>query len=201
MRFLRTAILALAVAGLIGNGFDGVALGQTDPYPDSVGIYFDELATINELYINSPATVHAYLIATRFSLSHGIDTWGGGVHCRAPLYAEIRGGGVNLYSNGPEFYIRFDVSYPTPLPTSTAMVLADLYIDIYDEDPIGLDLFSFPGGEGIHCSSSGEIVFLHPSVPCGYMPPCYPVRVASINGDGPVMSDILNWGEVKSLFR
>lgn len=176
------------------------AMGQIDPYPDSIGIYFDEGATINSQYATAPTTVHAYLIATRIS-SSGIDSWCGGVHCTVPIYSTTRGDGVNSYNNVTYFDQRFDVTFSTPLSSSSTIVLADLYIPTSNEQAINLYLSLLEGHEdSYYYSSGGATIYLQPSVPCINIP-CYPAWVASINWEGPVTSDTISWGEIKSLFR
>ncbi|MCP4798702.1 MAG: hypothetical protein GY893_01985, partial [bacterium] len=143
---------------------------------------------------------HAYLIATRISSTYGIEAWG----CRVmtygePIYSTIRGNGVNSFSNVTHWEQWFEVTYPMPLPFSTAIVLADIYIPISDEQPIALCV-DFLYGDGMYYLSLGETIPLHAPVWCS-MPPCYPAWVASINSEGPVVNEEKSWGEIKTLFR
>lgn len=193
------AILVLAVGCVIAAS-SVESFAQTDPYPNSVGIYFDEDAFGNTANVVPPAVAVAYLIATRYDGLGGVDAWRGGVSCEVPVEATIRGGGVNAFSNGPDFFLHFDVSLATPLPLSSSIVLAELSVDITTEAPIKMYLESSVEGDGLVCSSGGDERHLQPSVPC-YSLPCYPAWVASINLNGPVMSDTINWGEIKSLYR
>ncbi|MCP4143809.1 MAG: hypothetical protein GY752_00840 [bacterium] len=190
---LSTLLLILSIS----------AIGQTEPDPNSLGIYFDEGAIENVLYATAPTTVHAYLIATRISSTYGIEAWG----CRVmtygvPIYSTIRGDGVNTYNNVTSNVQQFDVTYPMPLPYSTAIVLADIYIPISDEQPIGLcvDYLYGSGITDMYYVSLGEIISLRPPVNCS-MPPCLPSWVASINYNGPVANEEKSWGEIKTLFR
>ena len=176
------------------------AIAQTDPNPNSVGIYFDENAIVNTQDVMPPGVATAYVIATRYEGVGGVDAWRGGVSCELPMVATIRGGGVNSFSNGPDYFLHFDVACGTPLPFSTSIVLAELSVNILTEDPVMLFLESSADGEGWVCSSAGVETFLHPSVPCPNLP-CLPAWVASINSAGPVLSDTVFWDGIKSLYR
>jgi len=200
MKFQKMKIFVFSVLFLTLNIS---AMGQTEPDPNSIGIYFDEGAIENVNYATAPTTVHAYLIATRISSSYGIDAWGCGVSCYdVPIYSTIRGDGINAYNNVTDYNQWFDVTFPMPLPFSSAIVLADIYIPISDDQPIGL-FVDFLYGSGIYYMyyvSLGEIIPLQPPVHCS-MPPCMPSWVASINSEGPVTNEEKSWGEIKSLFR
>ena len=198
MKVQKTQVLVLSIWLLF---LSSSAMSQIDPYPDSIGIYFDEGATENSQYISAPATVHAYLIATRISSPSGINSWGGGVSSYVQIFSTIRGDGENAFENVTDFMQQFDVTFSTPLLFSSAIVLADLYIPITDDQAIDLFLEPLFGhGDTLFYTNGTDITSLQPSVPCINIP-CYPARVASINSDGPVMSNIKNWGDIKSLYR
>ena len=198
-RIAGCAIVVLA-AGCLVAAAGGDACAQTDPYPNSVGIYFDEEAIGNAVGVVPPASVVGYLIATRYDGAGGVDAWRGGVSCEVPVEATIRGGGVNAHGDGPDFLVHFDVSLATPLPLSSAIVLAELSVDVLTGAPIKMYLESSAEGDGLVCSSGAVDIYLQPSVPC-YNLPCYPAWVAGINMNGPVISDTANWGGIKNLYR
>jgi hypothetical protein len=193
------AMLALA-CGTTAVLTSSQAPAQTDLAPNSVGIYFDEGALGNSVTTASPGTATAYLIATRYDGLTGVDAWRGGVSCEVPVTATMRGEGLNGFSNGPDFFLHFEVTLATPLPLSTSIVLAELAVDVPNETPIRLFLESSVGGDGLFCSAGGAETSLQPSVPCHDLP-CFPAHVASINQAGPVRSDPVAWGGIKSLYR
>lgn len=186
---------------LLAGGF-GSAMGQIDPDPDGIGVYFDEAATIVSTPASPFSTIHAYLILTHPSAVGGIASWKA-FFSTFPLgdltsVVGCVGGeprfGVNFWipMSGCE-YMQFFVVTEIPQPLLPVTVLADLEIlPMGEPGPIGLFvdevLYSTVGVEGPHITcmpSSGD-----PGLP-----------VAMINGTAPVPAQAQSWGGVKALFR
>ena len=77
------------------------AFAQTDPGPNGIGFYWDEVGIHNELYSAPPYTLlNAYLLATRTTQSAGMASWEAEVAViPAPAYPPIytlNNGGLNV---------------------------------------------------------------------------------------------------------
>lgn len=199
---MRPEVAAVLIIGLGVLSWGGVAPCQADPWPNAIGIYFDETATTNEVHVQGPATLHGYLVATHMQIASGIDSWWGGLISPIPVRCELRGGGSNLSGNGPAFHVNLDVTCSTPLAAATTIVLADLYWEIANTEIayVYVDAVFESPHEGFGCRSGATVVPLSPATGCTDLP-CWAAWVATINGDGPVATDESTWGDVKRLYR
>lgn len=177
------------------------SMGQIDPDPNGIGVYFDEGATVVSISADPASSVNAYLILTNPTEIGGIAYWEAYVDHQLPgtfsnyssVYGEPRFG-INYWDpmSGASFIV-FNVVIDTPQPLERVTILADLIIWLNGEvNPVGLyvcDTFYSKVGYG------GPYVLCNPSSGNSELP------VASINGPAPVVVEKRSWGQVKALFR
>lgn len=198
MKRLFSASILLLVAAT-------AALAQIDPDPDSIGIYFDEGATVNVFapvggqLQTPPPVVSAYLVATRMTLAGNVFWWESAVATYSPeggpgsapaIWGAPRGG-TNVATNLPGS-ARWAFSVypgPAPLPVVQILVLADLEIMWSPPDVVPLYIHS------------AMVVGFGVSNPLSASSGTWNLPVAMINGEPPAAAETRRWGAVKSLFR
>ncbi len=182
-----------------------LAIPQTDPDPNGIGIYFDTDATVVSTTAAAWETVQAYLIATNISQSGEITWWHGHVYPEfdpmgppdgiAWVSGDPTNGGFNYSMNMPGMgdWSCLASSFTTPLLIQPITVLANLTIQVFD-DTLPIRLFAscqFWNGEW--AEETG--IPLYPSSGSDSLP------MATINGDAPVAVDCLEWSSIKTMYR
>ena len=196
-RIMRKAIIVLMVMAIAGT-----ALAQVDPDVNSIGIYFDQGATINCTTAPLFTLFTSYLCATNISEPSGIFGWECSVECGPPgNFLELAWTPRGLYVNvltPPNFV----VGLGQPLPWVPSIVLMDISIMALSYDPIYFTLHPtipssfYPPSPGYAAGDDpGNLIPLDYSV--GSEDVC-----AIINGDCYVVgNEEMSWGGVKALYR
>lgn len=192
---------------LFGFAFVQGQVYATDD-PNTLGIYFDEAATINEAWIDVPGQIPAFLILTNPTMAT-IDGWWLGIDFASITHSyELTGGGVNMSDVSDPFYTSFFVEYPTPRPIGALTVLANLQVGVEEINPTACirignnimdDGYGFQDDPG--AIVNGERVYFWPSVGWDGMPPLWDRCVAAINTEAPVAVEKTTWSGVKALFE
>jgi hypothetical protein len=138
----------------------GPATAQIDPWPDGVGIYFDESG--NDPCEDVPVgLVTTYLIVTKPTVLTGVSGWECRITYDGPisiLAYTMRGLCINVLEP-PQFMVGMGI----PHPYSPAIVLMDLTIYVSDITLEGR-IFVHPtfnpsmvvAGEGVPCYAAGD---------------------------------------------
>jgi len=204
--------MSKVIVSLVIALFAVPALTQTDPGPDSIGIYFDQ-GGVGNCATRAPFTqVTAYLVATRISDSSGIAGWAARILFNP---AEIPAGvSYTLLPSGwlPDpgpAYPDIVVSLPWCLPAAPAVpLLVVSFFYMGGQVMLGVGpaypFSASPQGPGYApCGAPGQLTALFPSgdVPWPGIPGGYVVAAVSPTGGCPVPAEPTSWGAVKALYE
>jgi hypothetical protein len=179
-----------------------VALGQIDPDPDGIGIYFDEEATQNSASGGAYEWFSAYLVATHLSQEGGIVYWEARVRA-AGDFAYMNGNvrvGVNIDVNmpGSDIWGFIVPIFSDPIPVPGTVVLADMNFVIYSgTEPLWIFIEGYNYPNPVYQIDSFEGPFQDMYVSSGDTA----LPVAVINGEAPIPTTKHTWGDVKALYR
>jgi hypothetical protein len=192
---------------LAGVVFAAGASAQVDPYPDGLGLYYDEGATLMSADLAVGETAHLYLVATRLSATGVISGWFSEVFfavqsgANVPLTSGIRGDGINGWIEDPwgPGTVGFDVVFATPFPVTENTVLADVELAVTDPAPIavyGMGTFGI-----LRELDGGGDHYVTPHHRYDPMPP-HTFYMACVNcAYPPVGTEGRTWGQVKGIYR
>ena len=194
-QFIAATLLFLAFNYQVG-------LGQIDPDPDGIGIYFDEEATQNSAWGGPWEPVFAYLVGTHLSQEGGIVYWEAVVRATGDI-AYMGGApmfGQNMVMNMPgSTHCGFIVLSPSePIPVSGTVVLAGVYFVLYTGTaPTWIFVYGYDRPNPVYSIDSygGPYHDMYVSSGDTALP------VAAINGEAPIPTTMHTWGDVKALYR
>ena len=196
---MRTITSLLSVILLLSCS---VAVGQIDPDPDGIGIYFDEEATQNSASAGAGPPVQAYLVGTNLSQEGGIVYWEAMVRATGDI-DYVSGSprvGQNVVENMPgSTHCGFIVLNPLdPIPVPGTVVLADMLFGIYSGTvPTWIFVAGYDRPNPVYSTDSYEGPYHDMYVSSGDTD----LAVAVINGEAPVPTTKHTWGDVKALYR
>jgi|GEM_PF-3433945 len=208
-RIFLPCLCALIVVG----GSAAPLLAQIDWDADNVGFYFDEAATLTAIETGMAESAHAYLVVTNITqpgmitgwqvFPTGICTIDSGFPFPADwesLFFEVipRGGSGSPFDGSSPGWWGLDVILDAPMMITDTAVLADLYVPLVTDEPLGIYQ---EGGAWIEYDS-GETLYLGMSTyPISTMLPQLWLS-ATMNSDHvPVDAEQTSFGSVKSLYR
>jgi len=186
----------------------GPTAAQVDPGSNSIGIYFDEAATVNCLSIAPGEHVTAYLVVTRpEAIVHDI----GGFECSllydpgdfpSGIEVALASPGTN-YHTPPSYQVAFDtalLSAPTVplLRLSFTYWGGDLLLGVGPAQPCSFGLPCLDIVDGGHQNSF--LVFPSSNVPYPGVSGGFVVAGINAGPDCPVALDASSWGRAKTLY-
>ncbi len=198
-----------SVICLLGLLASITTLAQMDPDPDTIGIYFDEGATIHCIDAPVGELVTAYLCITHATALAGISGWEATIEVTEGVFLlewSLRGDAINVLTP-PEFV----VGLATCLPWAPSIVLLEFAVGVFRSEPIALrvapaigpPLPPLPCPLPLYeaCGGTGDYVVL--GYAGGWNPVfCQPKVCAEINGDCNVLAGPEpSWGRIKAMYR
>lgn len=194
---MRKTIIVLMVMAIAGT-----ALAQIDPDVNSIGVYFDQDATINCWSVAPYVPISAYLCATNISESSGISGWECNVEVGPLSNVLVLSWSLLGFAVNARTPPDFAVGLASPLPWAPSIVLLDIQMLALGPLPIYFTLHPvYPSS--FNPPSPGYAAGNDPGnlIPLGYSVGSEDV-CAILNGDCyAIGNEEMSWGGVKALYR
>lgn len=192
-------LLLIGLALYLGMILSTPSLGQIDPDPDGLGVYFDTAATQVTASAEAGTNLQAYLVGTHLSVPGDIGYWQakvcpGGTNGMAMISGTPYGGfnfSMNMPGDGCWGCVTFGLE--PALPTQEITLLASLDVQVWDDFPAGIVL-DWEGGY-YQVVGSDEMIPFHPSSGDLNLP------VATVNAAAPVATRADTWDSIKATYR